>query len=339
MSTSLPVLVTGATGFLGRALVARLRAQDREVVAFGRNARMGAWLEAAGARFVSGDLADASAVAAAVRGCGTVFHSGALSSPWGPREAFEAANVTGTRHVVDACERQGVARLVHVSTPSLYFDGRHRLDIREDEPLPPRGINAYAETKRRAEGLVSAAAARGLPTVTIRPRALFGPGDTTLLPRLIRANARGFLPLIDGGGALTDVTYVENVVDALLAAEAAGPAALGRAFNITNAEPMPLLALLTMLFARLEVPMRGRRVPYAAAYALAAGMELGARLTGGVEPVLTRYTVGVLARSQTLDLTAARRDLGYAPRITVAEGLELYAASWAAGNEEAASRG
>ena len=280
--------------------------------------------------FFRGDLADAAAVEAAAAGASHVFHSGALSSPWGRAADFEAANVAGTRHVIAACERHGVARLVHVSTPSLYFDGRHRLAIREDEPLPSRGINMYAETKRRAEGLVDAAAARGLPVVTLRPRALFGPGDTTLLPRLVRAKARGFLPLIDGGRALTDVTYVDNVVDALLAAAAAGPEALGRHYNVSNGEPMPLIELLTMLFRRLGLPMNGRAVPYAVAWTLAAGLEAAAHATGGREPVLTRYTVGVLARTQTLDLTAARRELGYAPRVSVAEGLERFAAWWEA---------
>ncbi|MEB3329697.1 MAG: NAD-dependent epimerase/dehydratase family protein [Candidatus Sericytochromatia bacterium] len=323
-------LVTGATGFLGQALARRLHADGWEVVAFGRNEAVGARLAAAGLRFHRGDLADEGAVLAAARGATHVFHSGALSAPWGRTADFIAANVTGTRHVLAACERVGAVRLVHVSTPSLYFDGRHRLGIREDEPLPPRGINTYAETKRQAEALVDAAAARGAPVVTLRPRALFGPGDTTLLPRLVRANARGFLPLIDGGLALTDVTYVENVVEALLAAAEAGPAVVGRHYNITNGEPMPLVALLERLFGRLGMPLNGRPVPYAVAWALAAGMEAVAHATGGHEPILTRYTVGVLARSQTLDLTAARRDLGYAPRVSVAEGLERFAAWWEA---------
>jgi nucleoside-diphosphate-sugar epimerase len=321
-------LVTGATGFLGQALARRLHADGWEVVGLGRNEAIGGQLVAAGLHFHRGDLADAAAVEAAARGATHVFHCGALSAPWGRAADFEAANVLGTRHVLAACERGDVARIVHVSTPSLYFDGRHRLAIREDEPLPARGINTYAETKRRAEELVDAAAARGLPVVTLRPRALFGPGDTTLLPRLVRANGRGFLPLVDGGRALTDVTYVANVVDALLAAAEAGPEVLGRHYNITNGEPMPLIELLAMLFRRLGLPMNGRPVPYGVAYALAAGLEAVAHLTDGREPVLTRYTVGVLARSQTLDLTAAKRDLGYAPRVSVAEGLERFAAWW-----------
>ena len=322
-------LGTGATGFLGQALAHRLLAEGHEVIALGRNEAVGAALAAAGMRFVRADLADAAAVAAACEGVTDVFHSGALSSPWGRYADFEAANVRGTRHVVAGCLAHGVRRLIHVSTPSLYFDFRHREGIREDDPLPARGVNAYAETKRLAEAVVDDAAARGLRAVTLRPRALFGPGDTTILPRLIRANARGALPFIDGGQALADVTYVDNVVDALLAARDAGDHALGRKYNVTNGEPMPLATLLAKLFGRLGVPMRIRRLPFGVAYGLAGAMELAAWARGGSpEPLLTRYTVGVLARSQTLALTAARQDLGYAPRVSVDEGLERFARWW-----------
>lgn len=323
------ILVTGATGFLGMRLALRLQQMGHDVTGIGRDRSKGQALEGAGIRFREADLADEQAMLAACAGQDLVFHSGALSSPWGRYEAFYAANVLGTRHVAEGCIRQGVGRLVHVSTPSLYFDYRHRLSVSEGEPLPARPVNHYAATKLLAEGEVDRAHGRGLPVITIRPRAIFGPGDQAILPRLIRANRRGRVPLVDGGRAMIDVTYVENVVDALLLCMKAPVGALGRKYNITNGEPMELRQLLHLLFTQLDEPLHSVSLPWQVAYGIAGAMELAARLGGGErEPMLTRYSVGVLARSQTLDISAAREELGYQPRVSIAEGLEEFVRWW-----------
>lgn len=322
-------VVTGATGFLGGHLARRLAAEGWEVVGSGRDAAVGAALERDGIRFVRADLADAAAVGALCAGADVVFHAGALSAPWGRPEAFERANVLGSRHVRAACRAGAVGRLVYVSSPSVAFDLRSRRDVREDEPLPTRYVNDYVATKRRVEEETAADAAAGLPVVTLRPRAIFGPGDTTILPRLIDANATLGVPLIRGGRALVDVTVVDNVVDAALAAARAPDAALGRVYNVTNGEPIALVALLRALFRKLDVPFRPRPIPWSVAHALGWASEIRARTFGG-EPRLTRYTVSVLACDQTLDLTAARRDLGYVPRVSVDEGLDRFAAWWRA---------
>ena len=321
-------LVTGGTGFLGQRLALRLLAEGWEVSALGRNAAIGDALEARGVPFVRADLTDREAMARACQGQDVVFHSGALSSPWGPYEDFYRANVLGTQHVADACLAHGVGRLVHVSTPSLYFDFRDRLAVHEAEPLPAKGVNAYAETKRLAEAVVDAAHASGLPTITIRPRGIFGPGDTAILPRLVRANAAGRLPLFDGGRARVDVTYVENVVDALLACAAAAEAALGAKYNITNGEPIAVGELLPRVFTALDVPYRPRAMSYAQGLLMAQAMEWLATLGGGGEPLMTRYAVGLLAKHQTLDIGAARSALGYQPRVGLDEGLAAFAAWW-----------
>jgi nucleoside-diphosphate-sugar epimerase len=158
---------------------------------------------------------------------------------------------------------------------------------------------------------------------------LFGPGDTAILPRLIRANAARGIPLIGGGRIEVDFTYIDNAVDALLLCVAAPSAAIGRTYNITNGEPARLVEVLQQLFDKLGVPMRGKPVPYSLVHGAAGLLELIARLVpGSREPLLTRYTVGVLGRSQTLDITAARRELGYAPRVKLEEGLDAFAAWW-----------
>lgn len=322
-------LVTGATGFLGKRLALRLAEAGHEVTGLGRNPEAGRWLEERGIRFVSADLADREAVLSACRDQEVIFHSGALSSPWGTYPAFYRSNVEGTRHVIEGARTHGIRRLVHVSTPSLYFNTEERLDVSEEDALAEPPVNHYAATKRLAELLVDAAHAHGLPVVTIRPRALFGPGDTTILPRLIRANQRGALPLFGPEGPWVDVTYVENVVDALLLCESAPDHVLGKKYNITNGETVRMRELLEKLFAALEMPTRFRPMRYSVAYGLAGAMEAAAHaFMGGREPLLTRYSVNVLAKSQTLSISAARRDLGYTPRYSLDEGLAEFVAWW-----------
>ena len=299
-------------------------------MALGRNEAAGRGLEAAGIRFVRADLADAAAVHEACSGQEIVFHSGARSSPWGRYADFHRDNVIATQNIIEACRRRQVARLVHVSTPSIYFDYTDRLNIPESQPPAAVPANHYVRTKLLAEAAVDAAVAGGLPAVTLRPRAIFGPGDNALFPRLIRAHgARGF-PLIGADDPLMDVKYVENVVDAMLLAADAPEAAIGRKFNVTNGEPWPRSRLLGELFSAIGRPLRTRRVNYRAAKSAAALLEgLSSLFTlGRWEPPLTHYTVGILAKSQTLDISAARAVLGYEPRVSVADGLRAFGAWW-----------
>ncbi|RXZ79380.1 NAD-dependent epimerase/dehydratase family protein [Paenibacillaceae bacterium] len=325
------VLITGATGFLGNNATCRLLAEGHQVTALGRNEAAGRRLAASGARFVPIDLAVMTPELAAPLFAGQqmVIHCAALSSPWGAYDDFYQANVIATENVVRSCRAAGVERLIHVSTPSVYFDFREQTGITENSPLPRRSANAYAHTKRLAEAVVDAAFAEGLPVVTLRPRALFGPGDTAIFPRLMRANERGFVPLIGGGQALMDLTYIDNVTEALICCMRADAAVLGNKYNITNGEPTSLFELLQRIFGELGIPFRHRSIPYPLAYGAAGLMELGARMTQSrKEPLMTRYTVGTLAFSQTLDISRAARDLHYRPQVTVEEGIRRFCSWW-----------
>ncbi|MBC8742013.1 NAD-dependent epimerase/dehydratase family protein [Paraburkholderia sp. UCT31] len=318
-------LVTGATGGLGRTAVEMLLARGIDVVATGRNEDIGRALAARGARFVAADLVN-SDVGSLVSGCDVVFHCAALSAPWGARADFVAANVVATERLARAAHREGRAKFVHISTPSIYFDFRDRLNIREDDPLPTPA-NAYAETKALAEARLRVWADNGLPVVMLRPRALFGPYDTVLVPRMLRALRNGVLPVVNHGRAVVDVTYLENVAHAMwLAATRDTPQA--SAYNITNGEPMPLADLIKRLFDALGVSFRTRNLPRGAALCLGGAMEGASRVTRK-EPLLTRYSAGVLGYSQTLSLERAAKDLGYRPLFTVEQGIERYA-QWVA---------
>ncbi len=327
------VVITGATGFLGGALARRLATRERfdKVLGTGRNEVAGRKLAKTGVGFVAADLTDRQAVMALCEDADTVVHSAALASPWGPDSAFRDANVVATRNVVDACLKNNVRRLVHISTPSIYFNFTDRLGIRESEPLPTRMLNAYARTKLEAEKIVDRGAEAGLRGISLRPRGIFGPGDTNVLPRLIRALEAGRLPIVGNGENVLDLTYIDNVVDAIIASIDAPDAVCGGKFNITNGEPIRLWPLVTRLAKSLGLQAPNRRVPYRLVMAVAGGMEAFHRLARpNEEPVLTRYTVGILGRTMTLDITAARRDLGYRPRVTMDEGIERFLAWWKA---------
>jgi nucleoside-diphosphate-sugar epimerase len=313
------ILVTGGTGFVGRRLAEALLASGHAVRVLGRNEAACRDLAAAGAEVVRGDLRDAAAVTAACHGCAAVYHVGALSAPWGRSADFHAVN--------------GVARLVYVSSPSVTFDGRDQVNATEAVPYPARFLSVYSLTKKLGEDLVNAAHSGGLATVIVRPKAVFGPGDTTLLPRLVAAARRGRLPQIGDGHNRVDLTYVDNVVHALALCLDC-PAAVGKTYTITNGESVRLWEVVATVLRRLGVAARLRPLPLGLVSALAAGLELRARLLGG-EPVLTRYTVAILGRTQTYDITAARRDLGYEPPVPVAEGIERTLAAWPTGGTHA----
>lgn len=317
------VLITGGTGFLGRHTARLLLGRGYAVRLLGRNFSACADLIAAGAEACPADLRNPAALAAACAGVDAVVHAGAISAPWGPPADFYAVNVAGTAHLIAACRRAGVRRLVHISSPAVIFSGRDVELATEAAPYPRRFSSAYARSKKLAEDLVRAA---GLPAVILRPKAIFGPGDTALLPRIVAAARRGRLPQIGAGRNLVDLTYVENVAHAIELALTA-EAAVGRTYHITNAEHVPLWPLIRDVLARLGISARLPAVPLPAMLALAAALEAGATLTRR-EPLLTRYTVGVLGRTQTYDIAAARRDLGYNPPISVAEGVERTLLAW-----------
>jgi nucleoside-diphosphate-sugar epimerase len=321
------VLVTGATGFLGGAVARRLHAQGHDVLATGRDLLRGERLSASGLTFRAADLGDRMQVRDLTVSCDWVVHCAALSSPWGPTQSFVRANVVSTGHLVDAALAARVGRFVHISTPSIYMGQGSRLGVCEDDPLPPP-VNDYARTKLHAERIVTAAKSKGLASIILRPRALFGPGDTTIFPRLLRALQRGRLPVIGDGQNMVDLTYIDNAVDAVELACQAGPEAVHSVCNISNGEPVKLWSVIATLAAALGLHAPSRKVSRRTAMALAGAAEAWARAARAKqEPTLTRYGVSVLADSMTLDLSRARTLLGYRPQVSIDEGLARFVQS------------
>lgn len=325
-------IVTGATGGLGRNLTERLAQEGWRVTACGRNGGVGEVLSALPhVAFQSFDLSDRAATLDAFHAADAVFHCAALSSPWGAYADFHRANVTATENVIAAVREHGIGKLVHVSTPSIYFDYTDRIRLPESH-LARRFANHYAYTKYLAELAVVAAA--DVKSVIIRPRGLFGEYDTAIIPRLHKVAAKGALPLpLRAGrpeGALIDLTYTGNVVEALLLAyHCDTPRA--RTYNISNGEPYHLRPLYTQLTATLGWQAAIKPLPYALLRHAAALLEWRARtFQGGKEPLMTQYSIGAIAFDQTLDISRAERELGYVPRYSIAEGLARYR-KWSGG--------
>jgi nucleoside-diphosphate-sugar epimerase len=327
------IVVTGGTGFLGRHVVWRLAARGHRVVFTGRNACEAATVKALAAPAVEfvqldhGASAARAGLSVCCRGADALVHCAALASPWGRRRSFERSNIGAVDEVLAACRERAIFRLVHISSPSIYFDYTDRLQVREDSPLPSP-VNEYARTKRAAEELVLAA--RLPQAIILRPRAIFGPWDNALLPRLLRLIRLGRVPLLRGGRALVDLTYVDNVVDAIEAALAlpANRDGANAVFNISNGEPVEIKDLFARIAAAFGVPLVAAPRPYFAADLAARLLEAGALLAPGWEPPFTRYTLGTIAFSQTLDLSRARSLLDYRPRVSLDEGIRRTSLWW-----------
>ncbi len=308
-------LVTGATGGLGLALTEALLAEGYTVRATGRDHAAADRLRALGADVVEADLIeDPGRAATLCTGVDVVFHVAALSSPWGKPEAFEQANVGMTRTLLEAARNAGCQGMVFVSSPSIYAEMRDRIALTEADTPAKRPLNDYARTKLAAERLALAANAPDFFTVALRPRALVGPDDKVLLPRLLALVARGWAPLPRGGRALVELTDVRDAARALILADRRGAAVGGRVFNISGGAAVSVRDFALALAAATGRPLRLAPAPWPLLHAGAALAEIIARLTPGrPEPRLTVYGAATLAFSQTFNLAAARRDLGYAP--------------------------
>lgn len=331
-------LVTGGTGFLGRRLVDRLLAQGRPVSVLAR--RPAPDLEKRGVRFIAANLDDAAAVRAACQGVETVFHVAAKVGVWGRYEDFHRANVLGTEAVLAGCRQHHVRRLIYTSTPSVVYHGGDLAGADESLPLTTDCPAAYPLTKAIAERLVLEVNSPTLRTVALRPHLIWGVGDPHLVPRLVARARAGRLRIVGTGKNRVDLTHVTNVVDAHLLAELAlgrfqgpssktqEPAVAGRAYFISNGEPVVLWEWINALLRALGIPPVTKHLSLGAATAIGAGCEaLWRVLPLPGEPPLTRFMAKELATDHWFDISAARRDLGYAPKVSMAAGTAELVAS------------
>lgn len=310
-------LVTGATGGLGRSLVPLLLEQGYEVIATGRNPVKGTQLKKIGAQFIPAELREP--VGGLLHNVETVFHLAALSSPWGRRQDFEDINTTAAAQLLEGARRSGCRRFIFASTPSVYTEPRHRLGLTEESSVARQLANDYAATKYQAEQLVRQAHSESMKTIALRPRAIVGPHDQVLLPRLLPFIRSGIMPLPGGGDALIEITDARDVAMAFLAADRCNGLA-GQVVNISGGAARTLRQLLLTIADRLGT--RCHLLPLSAGLAMTlARLAEGWGHVTGLEPRLTRYSVMTLAWSQTFDLGLAHKLLGWHPRFSPEEAI------------------
>lgn len=308
------VLITGSSGFIGGQLVERFRFASWKTIGLSRRAN-------SKTTDIVRDLQQ-PLPSSLNANYDVVIHAAARSNPWGTRSQYDNDNVQGTQHVLEFCQRNGHPKLVYLSSSSVYYRNEHQWNLNEDSPLADQFVNQYASTKREGELLVEQYPG---PWSILRPRAVFGPGDTVLLPRILRAAQQGRLPLLttSDGPVIGDLIYITNLVDCIENV-AETPEILGT-FNLTNDAPVPIHDFLFDVFDQLKIPRPRRKVSATTAMRLAGGLELFHRLfLPSVEPAITRFGVHVFRYSKTFDVSRMKSifgspkiDLETAKRLTV----------------------
>ena len=321
------IVVTGGGGFLGGAIVRQLLARGEQVRSVQRSDVQA--LRALGVDVVRADLSDARACLEALRGADAVLHVAAKAGVWGSEASFHAANVQATDNVIAACRTLGIGKLVYTSTPSVVHGGGDVENIDESAPVATHFSASYPRTKALAEAHVLAANDAHLATVALRPHLIWGPGDTQLTARVLARARAGRLRLVGGGEKLIDSIYIDNAAAAHLDALdrlQPGAACAGRAYFITQGEPMPQKQLINGMLAAAGLPPCERSLAPGMAWLVGALLELvWTLLRRQDEPMMTRFLARQLATAHWYDISAARRDLGYAPKVSVAQGLQRLA--------------
>jgi nucleoside-diphosphate-sugar epimerase len=317
--------VTGGSGFIGGRLIERLVRDGRPVRALARSEAAAARVSELGAEPIRGELADVDAMRSGAEGCELAFHAAATLGDWGRPEDFERGNVQGTRNALEACAAAGVRRFTHVGTEAALMAGQPLVQVDETAPLRPDSPVLYSATKARAEQAVIAANRDGFETVVVRPRFVWGRGDTTLLPAMVDLVRGGRFAWIAGGRHLTAITHVDNTVEGLVLGAERGRG--GNAYFVTDGDPVVFREFVSKLLATQGVSEPTRSVPAAVAGPLASGGEaLWRALRLGGQPPLTRFAFWVSSQECTIRIDKARSELAYAPVRSVEQGLEELAA-------------
>lgn len=319
------VLVTGATSMLGRATVEALLARGDDVSVLQRRP------SGLPCREVLGDIADAPVVRRAAAGQDAVVHLAAKVGVTGRWSAYAAANIEGTRNVLDACRNESVSRLVHVSSPSVAHTGSSLVGAGAEPAVPTLARGHYARSKAVAELDALAADSAELAVLVIRPHLVWGPGDTQLVGRIVARAKSGRLPLIGSGAALIDSTYVDNAAAALVAAVDAGSTARGQALLVSNGEPRPIAEILSRLCRAAGASEPRGRVPVPVAWLAGAACEAAWTASRRADdPPLTRFLVEQLSTAHWFDQRRTRDLLCWRPHVSLDEGFSRLAVWYAA---------
>jgi nucleoside-diphosphate-sugar epimerase len=327
MRTKKPkIIITGAAGFVGGRLTKQLAATGMyEVVATSRRTDRKHELESAGCTFIAGDLLSNDFCVQLTHDADIVVHCAALSSVWGSYYDFYDANVITTKNMLDASTQNGISRFIFISTPSIYFDFTDRFNVSENDPLAEKLVNPYASTKFIAEHIVLGRNSDRIKTIALRPRAIIGAEDTVIFPRIIRAYTDGRLKIIGNGNTLGDLTAVSNVIEAVHCCIRANDAAMGQAYNISDGTPVLLWPTINHILKELGYAPITKKISAGLVLTIASIIEGTAKLFNAKkEPSITKYGIGVLAKSLTMDISKAKNTLNYKPVQTTEEAVNEF---------------
>lgn len=321
-------LVTGGGGFLGTSIIHQLHREGKwELRSFSRGHYPD--LEADGIECIRGDLSNAAEVSRAVEGCSTVFHVAAKAGIWGSYSQYWEANVRGTENILTACRQHGVSQLIYTSSPSVVHGGEAIEGGDESLPYPEHFDAPYPETKAMAEQMVLASDDAGLSTVALRPHLIWGPRDNHLVPKILARARSGKLRLVGDGAPLIDTIYIDNAAEAHLAAARAlfpGARCAGRAYFISNGEPRPVREIINSILHAGGLPPVERSLSLGLAVAAGKTLEIAHRIFApNREPAMTAFLARQLGTAHYFDISAARRDLNWTPRISLDEGFQILA--------------
>jgi len=317
------IFVTGASGFVGGAATQALGLAGHTVRAMSRSAKSDPVIAERGGTPVRCDLEDVTA--AHLGDAEAIVHCAAFVEQWGPVEAWKRFNIDGTARMLAAARGAGAKRFIHISTESVLWRGQHLRGVDETYPRAPNSPYPYSWTKARAEELVEAANAPEFQTIILRPRFIWGPGDTTLLPVIEHMAKSGQWQWINDGQAKTSTTHIANLVHAIELALTRGHG--GQVYFILDDGVRTMKEIISAIAATRGITLPNKSVPSWAADTLAAVVE-GAWRTFNLkgEPPVTRFGAMIMSRDSVLIDAKARRDMGYAPVISVEEGLRQLSA-------------
>jgi hypothetical protein len=312
------IFVTGASGFVGGAAVRKFVAEGHDVRAMSRSEKSDDAIRALGATPVRCDLEDVTA--AQIGDAEVVLHCAAFVEQWGPREAWHRFNVLGTRAVLAAAKQAGVTRFIHVGTEAALLEGQHLRAVDETYPLAPNSPYPYSSTKAQAERIVRESNAPGFETIVLRPRFIWGPGDTTLLPTIEAMAKAGKFMWINHGAARTSTTHIDNLVSAIVLALTNGRG--GEAYFVLDDGVTTMREIISGMAATRGVTLPANSVPSWLADTIGAVSEGAWRMFGlSGEPPLTRFSAMIMSRDAVLKDDKARVELGYQPVISREDGL------------------
>jgi nucleoside-diphosphate-sugar epimerase len=327
------ILITGATGFLGGRLTERMSHESSvtKITATGRTLKSGNTSRSSKVHYLLGDLSDENFVKTLFEEpIYIVINCASISSPWGSYDSFYSANYLSQKWLIGESIENNIRRFIYIGTPSIYFDYTTRLGITEDNYIPTKMVNHYAKTKWMAEKLLEES---GLTYVTLRPRALIGAGDTVIMPRLVRSHREARLRIMGNGKNVADLTPVNNFIDAIWLAVNTDKQNCNTDYNISNGDSEQLWPNIQKVLTTIGMKPMDKKTPYWLLYTVAYIMEKKANyLDKGKEPILTRYSVGILAKSFSFDISKARINLGFEPKQTTNEAIQEFT-TWYLTNE------